>query len=76
MHSRSPGSSDGFFFKINGGVLYGYRPPHEKSVQLNFRGWCPAIVPSIGYKFKRTAIHMAVFGKNAGQMPLLTFDLH
>ena len=66
---------DGFFCKIAMGVIYGYQPPHADSVPFNVRGFCPAIIPSIGYKFKGTAVHLVVYGKNAGQMPLFSHDL-
>ncbi|MBI5692246.1 MAG: hypothetical protein HZC55_19355 [Verrucomicrobia bacterium] len=66
---------EGFFAKVLGGVIYGYRTPHEKSVPLNFRGFCPAVIPSVGYQSKGKAVHLAVYGKNAGQMLLLSWDL-
>lgn len=66
---------EGFFVKIAAGVIYGYRSPHEKSVPLNYHGVSPAIIPSIGYKFKHTSVQLVVFGKNAGQIPMLSHDL-
>lgn len=66
---------DGWFCKIAMGVIHGYKPPHASSVPLNVRGFCPAIIPSIGYKYKGVAFHLAIYGKNAGQMPLFSRDL-
>jgi hypothetical protein len=67
-------SSDGVFVKIACGIIYGYRPPHEDSVPLNIRGFNPAIIPSAGYKWKHTALHLAIYGKNAGQMLLFSHE--
>ena len=66
---------DGFFVKFAAGAIHGYHPPHADAVSLNFCGTCPAIVPSLGYKWKGMTFQLVVYGKNAGQMPLLTRDL-
>ena len=39
-------------FKWSAGLLYGYRPPYEDSVPLNYNGLSPAIVPALAYEFK------------------------
>ena len=39
------------FMKITGGILYGYVGQYQNKVPLNYRGFSPAIIPSLGYKF-------------------------
>lgn len=39
------------FGQLTGGLLYGYKDPYENKVPLNFRGFSPGLVPSIGWKF-------------------------
>jgi hypothetical protein len=66
------GREQGFFAKFTCGLMYGYRSPHQDSVPLNFRGFNPAVIPSAGYQWKHSAVHLAVYGKNAGQMLLFS----
>jgi hypothetical protein len=39
------------FVKASAGVLYGYKPPFEHKVPLNYKGWSPGLVLGLGYKF-------------------------
>jgi hypothetical protein len=38
------------FAKVTAGLMYGYVAPYEKKVPLNYKGFNPAIIPSLGYK--------------------------
>lgn len=38
------------FLKVTGGIMYGYVGQYQKKVPLNYRGFSPAIIPSLGYK--------------------------
>lgn len=39
------------YLKVSVGVLYGYKPPYEHKVPLNYRGFSPAVVPAVGWRF-------------------------
>ncbi len=36
------------------GVVYGYKPPYEDKVPLNYKGFSPVGVLSLGWQFNRT----------------------
>jgi hypothetical protein len=38
------------FAKVTAGLMYGYVAPYENKVPLNYKGFNPAIIPSVGYK--------------------------
>lgn len=38
-------------FKWTAGLIYGYKPPFEDKVPLNFKGFSPGIVPALTYDF-------------------------
>jgi len=59
---------EGLFVKWNAGIVYGYVEPYEDKVPFNYRGFTPALFPSIGYRSKndfQTQINML---GNAGLM--------
>lgn len=37
--------------KWTAGVIYGYKPPYENKVPLNYKGFAPAIIPAVAYEF-------------------------
>lgn len=39
------------YLKWSAGVLYGYKPPYNHKVPLNYKGFSPAIVPAAGWRF-------------------------
>lgn len=39
------------FAQVTGGLLYGYKPPFDKKVPLNYRGFSPGAVVSVGWQF-------------------------
>ena len=44
--------SDYWHFKLMGGLLHGYKEPYEDKIPLNGLGVAPAIVPSLGFRYK------------------------
>src|SRR6185436_4346346 len=64
-----------FFAKVTGGVIYGYKPPHADAVPINWRGYTPAIIPSLGYQYKNVSVQLVVFGRAYGAMPMISCDL-
>jgi hypothetical protein len=52
--------------KVTAGVLYGYVGQYQHKVPLNYRGFSPAIIPSVGYNFnKRDSFQIEVLGSAA-----------
>ena len=39
------------FAQVTGGLLYGYKEPYNHKVPLNYHGFSPGIVPSVGWQF-------------------------
>ena len=39
------------FVQVTGGLLYGYKPPYDKKVPLNYKGFSPGAVVSVGWQF-------------------------
>lgn len=65
------GASDqGFYLKLTGGPLYGYKDEYEDKVPLNYNGLGLAILPAIGYQYGRANAQLVTLG-TAGIM--LTF---
>ena len=49
--------------KLTGGILHGYKPPHEDKIPLNTEnGWAIAVLPSIGLSGKRFVTDLVIFG--------------
>ncbi len=38
-------------FKWTAGLIYGYKPPYDKKVPLNYKGFSPGVVPAFSYEF-------------------------
>jgi phosphoribosylformylglycinamidine (FGAM) synthase-like enzyme len=62
-----------FHFKLTGGLLYGYKEPYKDKIPLNGLGIAPAILPAIGYRYRRFGTEIIIFG-DAGAM--LTAGFH
>jgi hypothetical protein len=39
------------FVQVTGGLLYGYKPPYDKKVPFNYKGFSPGAVVSVGWQF-------------------------
>ncbi len=64
---------DGFYVKLSGGPLYGYKDPYEDKVPVNFNGLALAIIPAVGYQYKRTNAQLVILG-TAGLMLTFGYD--
>ena len=56
---------ENFRFKLSFGVVHGYRDEFEDELPLNYKGYSPGLVPSIGFQHKRVGFDLAVLA-NAG----------
>ena len=71
---RLPFISESAHVKLTGGLIYGYVDQFEDKLALNFDGWAPAIIPSIGWKPGRLDFEVAFLG-DAGLMFLIGYDV-
>ena len=47
-------SAPGFFIKLTGGVIHGYKEPYHKKIPFNHKsGWGLTAIPAVGYDFTR-----------------------
>ena len=63
--------SEHWYAKLTGGLLHGYKEPYENKIPFNGLGISPAVVPSLGFRYKLfvTEAHLggvAVFTITAG----------
>jgi len=50
-------------FKLTGGILYGYKKPYENKVPLNYHGFSPGIIPTVGYQLApNDSVQVGVLG--------------
>jgi len=60
-----------WYFKLTGGLLHGYKEPYEDKIPFNELGIAPALVPTLGFQYKRLVVEgnlggLAVFTVTAG----------
>lgn len=55
------------YFKITAGALHGYKEPYQDKIPFNSSGVAPAILPSMGYCYRRFCSELVIFG-TAGAM--------
>ena len=56
------------FLKVTAGIMYGYVGQYQHKVPLNYRGFSPAIIPALGYKFtEHDSVQVKLLG-TAGMM--------
>lgn len=65
--------SEGFYLKLTGGPLYGYKGEYENKVPLNHNGLGLGIIPGIGYQHERAHAQLVVLG-TAGLMLTFGYD--
>ena len=58
-------SRDWAYFSLSGGLLHGYKEPYEDKIPLNSLGVAPAILPTIGVKYKRVFTEVQILGTAA-----------
>lgn len=54
-----------WYFKLTGGLLHGYKEPYEDKIPLNGLGIAPAIVPALGFRYKRVFSELNLAGTSA-----------
>ncbi len=64
---------EGFFAKLTGGLLYGYKEPYEDKIPVNYNGFGLAIIPAIGYQYQRANAQLVFLGTN-GVMLMFGYD--
>lgn len=58
--------SESLYVKLTGGLLYGYLPPYNDRVPLNYNGYSPAIIPAIGWRLdKNLSVQLNFLGTAA-----------
>lgn len=57
-----------WYFKLTGGLLHGYTEPYEDKIPFNGLGIAPAIVPSLGFRYRRVLVEA-----NLGGLAVVTF---
>lgn len=60
--------SPNWYVKLIGGLLHGYKEPYEDKIPLNQLGIAPAIVPSLGFKYRHLVVEA-----HLGGLAVLTF---
>ncbi|MBV8617617.1 MAG: ABC transporter ATP-binding protein [Curvibacter sp.] len=56
------------YAKLSLGVIYGYLPPYNDKVPLNYHGYSPGVIPALGYRLDpQDAIQLNLLG-TAGLM--------
>ncbi len=63
------------FAHVTGGLLYGYREPYQNKVPLNYKGFSPGIVPSLGWQFTPVLSAQLNFLGNSALMFQFSADL-
>lgn len=51
-----------FYAKLTAGLLWGYRGEYRNKIPLNHLGIAPAILPSVGYRWKSVGAELVMFG--------------
>lgn len=67
-------SGEGWYVKLTGGVILGYKEPYEDKIPYNHNGVAPGIVPALGYKIDRGSLQFNLLG-TAGLMITFGFDV-
>lgn len=57
--------SNYWYLKLVGGLLHGYKDPYEDKIPLNGLGVAPAILPSLGFRYKRVLLEANFAGTAA-----------
>ena len=66
---------DQLFGQLTGGILYGYKAPYENKVPLNYKGWSPGAVLSVGWQLTPTWSGQLNFLGNSALMFQFSADL-
>ncbi len=69
-------SYEPLFAQLTGGILYGYKPPFENKVPLNYKGFSPGAVASVGWQFTPMLSAQLNFLGNSALMFQVSADFH
>lgn len=58
-------SSEHWYFKLTGGLLHGYKEPFQDKIPLNDLGVAPAILPTLGFRYKFFVTEVNLLGNAA-----------
>lgn len=61
-HWTLPRTRNLSYFKLTAGLLHGYKDEHQDAIPFNEWGVAPAILPSLGVKYKRFQSELTLFG--------------
>jgi len=60
----------GFYFRVSAGLVHGYKGEYKDKIPFNHSGVAPAIVPAIGYCYRRVCSEVIAFGTSGGLVTL------
>ena len=66
--------TDPLFAQVTGGLLYGYKEPYQNKVPLNYKGFSPGLVPSVGWQFTPVVSAQLNFLGNSALMVQFSAD--
>lgn len=55
----------GWYVKLTGGLIAGYKKPFEDKIPFNHNGVAPGVVPALGYRMDRYNVQLNFLGKAA-----------
>ena len=67
---------DPLFVQVTAGLLYGYKPPYDKKVPLNYKGFSPGAVLSVGWQFTPVYSAQVNLLGNSALMFQVSADFH
>lgn len=65
MGKRFDYSGTPFYSKLTAGLLYGYKGDYRDKIPLNHFGVAPAIIPSVGVKYRQASAEIVLLGAAA-----------
>jgi hypothetical protein len=68
-------STESLYLKLTVGVLYGYVPPYQDRVPLNYNGFSPGIIPGIGWRLDKNWSVQSNFLGLVGYMVMVSRQL-
>jgi hypothetical protein len=64
-----------FYWHWAVGMMYGYKPPYEDKVPVNWNGYSPVVFPALGYRFTPAISGQVTVLGSAGFMFQLAIEL-
>lgn len=63
-----PGPPGGFYWRLSGGLLHGYKDENQGKIPFNGLGVAPALVPALGFRHRRFFAEYHQIGLAAGMI--------